>query len=402
MADGSGEIAVTGSRIPGPTGPTASPTSPVTPNPQPRPQAGILTAGDYDDLLNPGMYSDYVGRYLQDRRGQFRPYLDTARAVTVRVTGRGGRPLPFAWVEVRQETGRTLTLSTGADGEAVIFPGFDDLPDTLDITVRDPSGQVRASTIAVSEGQLSSDRVVPISLDVVAERPRQLDLALVIDTTGSMGDELRYIQTELGAILEWLRTSLPGVDVRVGLVVYRDVGDEYVVRSAPLTSDIDQLQAALSRETASGGGDYPEAMQEALRRMYDLDWRENAVRVGLLIADAPPHEEDMQDAWGAAVMAREGRIHVTPVAASGVADDAEYLMRAMAALTQSRYLFLTDDSGVGLPHDTPEVKCYQVTRLDSLIRRVIAGYMTGERVEASPQEVIRTVGVYDEGVCRRG
>ena len=136
--------------------------------------------------------------------------------------------------------------------------------------------------------------------------------------------------------------------------------------------------------------------------MYDLDWRENAVRVGLLIADAPPHEEDMQDAWGAAVMAREGRIHVTPVAASGVADDAEYLMRAMAALTQSRYLFLTDDSGVGLPHDTPEVKCYQVTRLDSLIRRVIAGYMTGERVEASPQEVIRTVGVYDEGVCRRG
>ena len=259
-----------------------------------------------------------------------------------------------------------------------------------------------AASIGFRPAELSRDRTVQLSLDARAERPRQLDLALVIDTTGSMGDELRYIQTELGAILEWLRTSLPGVDVRVGLVVYRDVGDEYVVRSAPLTSDIDQLQAALSRETASGGGDYPEAMQEALRRMYDLDWRENAVRVGLLIADAPPHEEDMQDGWGAAVMAREGRIHVTPVAASGVADDAEYLMRAMAALTQSRYLFLTDDSGVGLPHDTPEVKCYQVTRLDSLIRRVIAGYMTGERVEASPQEVIRTVGVYDEGVCRRG
>ena len=402
MADGSGEVAVTGSRMPSPTTPSPSPTSPVPPNPQPRPQAGILTAGDYDDLLNPGMYADYTGRYLQDRRGQFRPYLDTARAITIRVTGRGGRPLPFAWVDMQRENGRTLTLSTGADGEAVIFPGFDDLPDTIDITVRDPSGQARASTIAVSEAQLPRDRVVPVSLNVAAERPRQLDLALVIDTTGSMGDELRYIQTELGSILNWVEQSLPGVDVRVGLIAYRDEGDEYVVRGTPLTDDIQHLQAMLARESASGGGDYPEAMQDALRRMYDMDWRQDAVRVGLLIADAPPHEEDFSDAWGAAVLAREGRIHITPVAASGVGDDAEYLMRAMAALTQSRYLFLTDDSGVGLPHDTPEVKCYQVTRLDSLIRRVIAGYMTGERVEASPQEVIRTVGVYDQGVCRRG
>ena len=56
------------------------------------------------------------------------------------------------------------------------------------------------------------------------------------------------------------------------------------------------------------------------------------------------------------------------VAASGVADKAEYAMRAMAAATQSRYLFLTDDSGVGNPHAPPAIDCYLVTRLDALVR----------------------------------
>ena len=105
------------------------------------------------------------------------------------------------------------------------------------------------------------------------------------------------------------------------------------------------------RSAAGGGGDYPEAMDQAHGpRGRRSDWRPDAVRSLLLVADAPPHDENVAKTWPAAEAARAPRIQIVPVAASGVGDTAEYVMRAMAAATQSRYLFLTDDSGIGNPH----------------------------------------------------
>jgi len=74
-------------------------------------------------------------------------------------------------------------------------------------------------------------------------------------------------------------------------------------------------------------------------------------------------------------------------------------MRAMAAATQSRYTFLTDDSGIGNAHAAPAIDCYLVTRLDTLLRRVIDSQLSGRRIEPGEQEVIRTVGQYDNGKC---
>lgn len=92
-------------------------------------------------------------------------------------------------------------------------------------------------------------------------------------------------------------------------------------------------------------------------------------------------------------------MHIVPVGASGVADEAEYLMRAMAAATQSRYTFLTDDSGIGNAHAAPAIDCYLVTRLDQLLRRVIDSQISGRRIEPEEDEVIRRVGEYDAGRC---
>lgn len=88
-----------------------------------------------------------------------------------------------------------------------------------------------------------------------------------------------------------------------------------------------------------------------------------------------------------------------PVAASGVGDTAEYVMRAMAAATQSRYLFLTDDSGIGNAHAEPAIDCYLVSRLDGLVRRVLDGQISGRRIEPGDGEVIRSVGDHDNGRC---
>lgn len=359
----------------------------------PQPQPGQLTAGEHDDLLNPQPYADYVRRSNLGQWIPELPRLDTARVLTVAVNDRVGRPVPFAPVELACADGSRLKLSTMADGTVTFFPELDRLGQR--VWLRTPGEDWREVTFAKRRGGTRIDFTVARQ----APAPRKLDLLLTIDTTGSMGDEIRYLQSELAAILDSVRRRHPDLDLRVGFVFYRDLGDDYVTATVPLTSDINAAQAELSQRWAGGGGDYPEAMDQALIRAAGQAWRPDAVKTMLLVADAPPHDDKVSTAWRAAEHLRASRVHIVPVAASGVADKAEYVMRAMAAVTQSRYTFLTDDSGIGNPHAPPAIDCYLVTRLDALLLRVIDSQLSGRRVEPGEQEVIRTVGDYDKGRC---
>ena len=49
------------------------------------------------------------------------------------------------------------------------------------------------------------------------------------------------------------------------------------------------MQANLNRLTALGGGDGPEAQTAALAAALDMEWIDNAVKMVVLITDAPPH-----------------------------------------------------------------------------------------------------------------
>jgi hypothetical protein len=361
-------------------------------------QSGTLTAGDYDDLLNPGQYARYAERYLQDRAQTGLPFVDTRTALKVRVVGKDGQPVAFANVSAIDSRGHALRLPTAANGMAVFFPALDKLPQRLQLQVEASGMPGIAHTVDLR--RLGGDNTITVDLPVAGRAPQALDLLLAIDTTGSMSDELSYLQVELDSIVTSLRRIRPGTDIRVGLVVYRDDGDEYVTRRFEFTGDLASLRQQLGAQHASGGGDYPEAVDRAFADAGRFDWREDATKVMLHVADAPPHAERAGDAWEQAMSLRTRGVHIVPVAASGVADDAQYLMRSMAALTQSRYLFLTDDSGVGLPHAEPDVPCYVVTRLDGLIERVVASLLVGRRVEPQPDEILRRTGDYDRGVCR--
>ena len=372
---------------------------PPRPYPQPQPQSGILTAGEHDDLLNPELYASYVhrsGDLGQEVRNL--PRVDTTRVVTVKVNDRSGQPIPFADVVVTCSDGNSITMATQADGSAVFFPGIDRLSERITVSAR-KAGRTIADARPVFVANAAGGQVVGLTASQSATKATKLDLMLVIDTTGSMGDEINYLQAELRSIIGAITARHRDLDIRIGFVFYRDLGDDYVTRTVAFDRDIGRVQGALTRQDANGGGDYPEAMDQALIRAVGQDWRPDAVKSLLLVADAPPHDNKFGRTWAAAEAARAKRIHITPVAASGVADKAEYAMRAMAAATQSRYLFLTDDSGVGNPHAPPAVDCYLVTKLDALVRRVIDSQISGRRIEPDDQEVIRSVGKYDAGKC---
>ena len=205
-----------------------------------------------------------------------------------------------------------------------------------------------------------------------------LDLGFLVDATGSMGDEMRFLQTELRDIVTRVRASEPEVDIRISIVFYRDRGDEFVTRTLPFTRSVDSAVAFLEGTSADGGGDFPEDMNAGLAEMTRQEWsRDVAPRMLFVIGDAPPHlYEDERYTYREAIRdASLGRIAIYPVAASGIDQPTEYLFRAMAAMTGGKYIFLTDDSGVGESHEKPDITGYEVEKLNELMVREIRKYV---------------------------
>lgn len=374
--------------------------APTKDHTQPEPQAGLLTAGDYDDVLNPQLYKSYLDKALQKNRDHKKlPYVDAADRIAVRVIDDGGKPVPFADIDLTTpQGGKMFSLRTGANGTVYLYPNFDALQDGTMISVRTDQTQTTIKR-TLTAAMLQEGGDIAVSLDHDAPSVEKLDIVLVLDATGSMSDEMRFLQTELTSIMRALEQDNDGLDIRAGLVVYRDKGDEYITREFDLTGNLDAFNKNLSEQSARGGGDFPEAVHIAMQKSGTLDWRADAVKVNLLVGDAPPHNRDISATWRTALDARIRGTHIVPIAASGVDPTAEFLMRAMAQLTGGRYLFLTDDSGVGNPHAEPDVDCYVVTPLNGLVQRVLESLVRGTRVEPTSDNIIRTVGNYREGKC---
>jgi len=352
-----------------------------------------LTAGEHDDLLNPELYSQYVRNSNVRQAASGVPRLDTERLLTIEARDKRGRAMPFVPIEVRCANGKSITLKTVASGRSVFFPELDRLGNSVQVR----AGGSKWKRVDLSSG--AGSQTIGFTMGGRADRVTKLDLALVVDVTGSMSDELRFLQSELTAIVDTLNRKHRGLDIQVGFTFYRDEGDAFVTRTFPLDRNIAAGKHRIAQQSAGGGGDYEEAMQTAMIRAANQPWRDDAVKSLLLVADAPPHNRDIEMTWRAAEHLRAKRVHIVPVGASGVADIAEYVMRAMAAATQSRYTFLTDDSGIGNAHAKPTIDCYLVTRLDSLLSRVIDSQISGRRIEPGKQEIIRSVGKYYAGRC---
>ena len=126
----------------------------------------------------------------------------------------------------------------------------------------------------------------------------------------------------------------------------------------------------------------------------------DVARLVFWVGDAPHHDEKAGEVATAVREARDKHLRIYPVASSGINELTELTMRSAAQLTGGRYLFLTDDSGVGGTHKEASVPCFFVTRLDHAILRMVDIEMTGKRREPAASEVIRTGGDPQNGACR--
>ena len=357
----------------------------------PAPSAGQLTAGRWSDrddwsrwqqLLSPG--STYHSMLDAWNAGRVERVAVSLRArtqvpadATVILADTHGRPV---WQARTDNQGRAdLYLPPGGSGR---------------LTVRSADGR----TLATREVRAGEEHQLRISEDLPVASA--LDLMFVVDTTGSMGDELSFLQTELSDIVARVeRDSSQELRVRTSVNFYRDTGDDYVVRSHPFTTELDQTLGWLRSEHASGGGDYPEALDSALAdAVHEHRWSDSAVaRIMFVITDAPPHSgwDVGERLKSTAAAAAEQGIRIVPIASSGVDKPTEFMLRHLAVSTGGTYVFLTDHSGIGGSHIEPTVGPHAIEPLNDLLVDVIDEYTRSEELHLVAASTLPPVTMND-------
>jgi hypothetical protein len=200
-----------------------------------------------------------------------------------------------------------------------------------------------------------------------------VDIAFVVDATGSMGDEIEFLKVELEDVIRNTFSKYADLDLNVGSVFYRDRGDEYITRHVDFQTDLLKVLNFIKLQRAAGGGDTPESVNAALKSALDsLNWHEYArSRILFLILDAPPHDEAKNEMFDLIKRAAAMGIRVVPVVCSGAEKSTEFMMRSIALATNGDYVFLTDDSRVGLPHIKPTTDAFNVELFTNLLQRII-------------------------------
>ena len=339
----------------------------------PTPKAGLLTAGEVNDFSKWDMWEDINFDVLSEWRARWFYYPDYRYAVQLTYAGgEAATDLPVMLVD--KSGGVIWSARTDNRGRAELWAGLNETLETApaDYELR---AEVDGKTYHFSEpARVFGLGLNTLQLPVQCRGARPVDVAFAVDVTGSMGDELRYIQTELQDVIKRATDDQNVHDLRTAAIVYKDSTDDYVTRHQGF-ADVTVTKAFFGSQRYGGGGDGPEAVDAALITAVDsLQWREDATRLLFLVLDAAPHHDGptVQRLHNVTRRLAEKGIRLVPVVCSGMRKDGEYLLRSMALATNGTYVFLTDDSGIGNPHLKPTTDEYEVETLNELLARLIS------------------------------
>ena len=335
-------------------------------------EAFLLTAAEWKDNDNWPFFTNLV---TSGTIG-FPSYgVDPRSRIKVTVTDESGNLLEGEPVVLLDQAGNQLWASkSNKEGVSYLFYGPEAEPAKV------ASGDFEKELAVTEDGGGESQEPVTVSLvdDVelavskTAAPKTGTQVMFIVDTTGSMGDELAYLQKDFAAIAEdtfdgntWFSANF-----------YRDAYDEYVTKTNEFTQNLAAVQNQFNAEYAKGGDDTPEAVADILAETItnNNEWREDCNKVAFLVFDAPPHEGTEDVIVAAVEDAAKRGIHIVPVVASTAERDTELFGRALAICTDGSYVFLTDHSGIGHSHLEPIIGSYSVELLHDVIVRIINSY----------------------------
>ena len=218
---------------------------------------------------------------------------------------------------------------------------------------------ISVSTAMIANAQRSKRRHVkqpaqisePILQPVATTNQRVLEMVFVLDTTGSMGGLLEGAKGRIWGIVNGVMQSPAHPAVRIGLVAYRDRGDEYVTKVLPLTSDLDKVYSTLMDYQANGGGDEPEDVRRALADGVSRGgWSQpsaNVSQIIFLVGDAPPHNDYRNEPDTVATTAAAvSKGMIVNTIQCGESESTRGVWQAIARRGEGEFFAIAQDGGV--------------------------------------------------------
>jgi len=194
----------------------------------------------------------------------------------------------------------------------------------------------------------------PVVQQITSQRP-VVDVVFVLDTTGSMAGLIETAKEKIWSIASTMASAQPAPEIRIGLVGYRDKGDEYVTRVIDLSSDLDSVYASLMEFQAGGGGDTPESVNKALYdAVHSMSWSnaDQAYQTIFLVGDAPPHMDYNEVQYPATIAAANEMGIVINTIQSGNIPTTVVPWTTIASLGHGNF-FQVDQAGGAVAYESP-------------------------------------------------
>jgi lysophospholipase L1-like esterase len=151
-------------------------------------------------------------------------------------------------------------------------------------------GHAELSTLLATRSDIVTGTRQPVTGGAV-------DIAFVIDTTGSMGSSIDSVKQGATQLVRDVAARTDGA--RFALVDYRDTpertgepGDYASKLDLDFSSDAGAVQSAINGLELGYGGDWPETMFAGLNTAFDLSWRPGVKKMAVVLADAPALSPD--------------------------------------------------------------------------------------------------------------
>jgi len=330
-------------------------------------KSGLLMAAEVSDFNKWKMWEDFSENEFKNYSGHWEIYPKERYSVLVQNKDHFAEVGQPVFLINKRTNDTAWSAVTDNTGKAELWAGMQGSKKEEGYIITSPGANDIVSPVVFVEGINKMEVVAPCAMS------ETVDIAVMVDATGSMSDEIDFLKIELENVLRNTFTEYPNLDLHAGAVFYRDKTDEYIVRHIDFQTDLVKVLNFIKLQRAAAGGDVPEAVDLALQSALDsLHWSPSArSRILFIVTDAPPHDESKEKIFQLIQKAAAKGIRIVPVICTGADRSTEFIMRSMALATNGTYVFLTDDDGNASLHTKITTSFFNAEFLNSLLERII-------------------------------